>query len=158
MSVKPRMSRMASWTVVLSLLIGSVIFGQGKTTGAISGTVFDPTGAVVAGAKVQLRDQLTGALRETVTNEVGAFLFPNLPFGTYEVTVTMPGFQTAVLSRVVVESARTTDVVVHLKIGEVVETVQIEGATRLWRSPRTRSPTRFGTRRFRSCRSVDATS
>ncbi|MDW8167181.1 MAG: carboxypeptidase-like regulatory domain-containing protein [Acidobacteriota bacterium] len=116
--------------VLLSLLSpgGDFAFGQGKTTGAISGTVFDPTGAVVTGAKVQLKDQLTGALREAVTNEVGAFLFPNLPFGIYEVTVTAPGFQTAVYSRIVVESARTTDVIIHLKVGEVVETVQIEGA------------------------------
>ncbi len=127
---RPGMKEVIFLTLVLSLSLGGgFVFGQGRTTGAISGTVFDPTGAVVAGAKVQLKDQLTGALRETVTNEVGAFLFPNLPFGTYEVVVTAPGFQTAVYSRVVVESARTTDVIVHLKVGEVVETVQVEGAT-----------------------------
>lgn len=130
--MKSHMFGLMRWMALLLFLSGSFFFpvaGQGRTTGAIAGTVLDPAGAVVPGARVQLKDQLTGVVRETVSSEAGTFLFPNLPFGTYEVTVTAPGFQTAVYSHVVVESARTTDVVVHLKVGEVVETVQVEGVT-----------------------------
>jgi carboxypeptidase family protein len=101
---------------------------QGVTTGSIAGTVTDQTGGIVPGAKIKLRDEGTNVIKETAANESGGFVFPNLPFGAYEVTVSAPGFHTAVHKGVVVESSRTTDLTVHMKVGDVVETVQIEGA------------------------------
>jgi hypothetical protein len=63
-----------------------------------------------------------------VANDSGGFVIPNLPFGSYEITVSAQGFQTAVHKGVVVESSRTTDLNVHLKVGDVVETVQVQAA------------------------------
>src|SRR5258706_894795 len=62
--------------------------------GTIDGNVSDPTRAAVAGAKITATDEQTNAVRETVTNSTGGYTLPNLPPGTYTVTVTSPGFQT----------------------------------------------------------------
>ncbi|MBX5478420.1 MAG: carboxypeptidase regulatory-like domain-containing protein [Pyrinomonas methylaliphatogenes] len=100
---------------------------QVRTVGSINGTVTDQSGAVVAGAKVQLRDELTGATKETVTDEAGNFTFQNLQAGTYEVDVAATGFQPAVYKGVVVESARTTDLFVRLQVGAIAGTVEVVG-------------------------------
>src|SRR5882672_5859764 len=64
--------------------------------GTILGTVTDPTGAVVAGAQVKVRNASTGLERATVTSSDGSYSTPELPIGTYDVTVTQSGFQTFV--------------------------------------------------------------
>src|SRR5690606_4269418 len=100
---------------------------QVRTVGSINGTVTAQSGAVVAGAKVQLRDELTGATKETVTDEAGNFTFQNLQAGTYEVDVAATGFRPAVCKGVVVESARTTDRCVRLQVGAIAGTVEVVG-------------------------------
>jgi Carboxypeptidase regulatory-like domain len=116
-------------TVTAILFVcSSVSMAQGITTGSIAGTTTDQTGGIVPGVKIRLRDEGTNAIKEIVANDSGGFIFPNLPFGTYEVTVSAAGFQTAVYKGVVVESSRTTDLNVIMQVGNVVETVQIEGA------------------------------
>src|SRR5262245_51827912 len=102
-------------------------WSQGVTTGNIAGTVTDEQGGIVPNAKVKLKDEGTNIVKETTANESGGFLFPNLSFGSYEITVSTAGFQTAVHKRVLVESSRTTDVMVRLKVGDVIETVEVQG-------------------------------
>jgi Carboxypeptidase regulatory-like domain len=128
-------SRLRTRALVDALTVTAILFvcslasmGQGITTGSIAGVVRDSTGGIVPGTKVKLRDEGTNVIKEIVANDSGGFVFPNLPFGTYEVTVSAVGFQTAVYRRVVVESSRTTDLNVIMQVGNVVETVQIEGA------------------------------
>ena len=86
---------------------------QVSITGAIAGTVTDGTDAV-PGATVMLKDEGTGTKKETTTNDAGAFAFRDLSFGKYQITVTLQGFQTALYKKVVVESARTTDLRIQL--------------------------------------------
>src|SRR5262245_2357716 len=114
---------------VLALLIwcSSLVWAQGVTTGSIAGTVTDQTGGVVPGARIKLRDEGTNVVKEMVANDSGGFVIPNLPFGAYEITVSSQGFQTSVHKGVVVESARTTDLTVRMKVGDVVDTVQVQG-------------------------------
>jgi len=64
------------------------------SSGSIGATVTDATGAVVPQAKVVLKNEATGALRDTVTNNSGFFNFPSIPPGTYTITVTAAGLQT----------------------------------------------------------------
>src|SRR5438477_9430813 len=71
--------------------------------GTILGTVTDPSGAVVSGAKVTIKNVNTGLERTTQTSADGSYSVPELPIGTYTVTVTQSGFQTAVTSNVVVD-------------------------------------------------------
>src|SRR5262245_47422165 len=115
---------------MLDLMVwcSSPAMAQCVTTGSIAGTVTDQTGGVVPGAKIKLRDEGTNVVKEMVANDSGGFVIPNLPFGSYEITVSAQGFQTAVHKGVVVESSRTTDLNAHLKVGDVVETVQIQAA------------------------------
>ena len=67
------------------------------TSGRLSGTVIDPQGAFVAGARVSVANQLqSGRVFETAANERGEWVIPSLPTGIYRVSVTSPGFKTAV--------------------------------------------------------------
>lgn len=106
----------------------SFALAQVRIVGSVSGTVQDPSGAVVPGAKVVLKDEGTGIQKDTVSNAQGGFLFPDLNHGTYEITVTATGFQTAVLSRVIVEASKTTDVIAKLTVGQISTVVQVEVA------------------------------
>lgn len=102
---------------------------QTRTVGAITGTVVDTSGAGMPGAVVKLRDERTGIERERVTNDAGGFSFLDLQASSYQVSVSLQGFQTAVFRGVAVESGRTTDLPVSLTLGQVTETVEVTGAT-----------------------------
>src|SRR5881296_324209 len=104
---------------------------QVRIAGAIAGTVADGTGLVVPGAEVQLKDELTGTQKRVTSNGSGSFTFPDLNFGSYEVTVTLQGFRTAAITHVVVEASRTTDLRVTLEVGAVGESVTVVGAAPL---------------------------
>src|SRR6266571_433060 len=98
---------------------------QLRIVGSISGIVQDPTGAVVPNARVVLKDQKTGLTKESTTTEAGTFLFPDLASGSYQVTVSMPGFKTELASNVSVSTSQTTDVRITLEVGQPTETVTI---------------------------------
>lgn len=120
---------------VVALFVSAVLLGaspaaaQVSVTGTINGTVADTSDAVIPGAAVQLKDEGTGVTREAITNPSGAFEFRDLNFGSYQVTVTLQGFQTAVYRKVVVESGRTTDLRVKLAPGGLEQTVTVEGSS-----------------------------
>ncbi len=113
--------------IVLWVLGGASVFPQLRIVGAISGTVEDPSGAVVPNAKVILKDMKTGLTKEAVSSPHGTFLFPDLASGVYEITVTTSGFQTAVLSNISVSTSQTTDVRIRLEVGHMTETVTVVG-------------------------------
>jgi hypothetical protein len=101
---------------------------QVRIAGEVAGTVSDAAGLLVPGASVQLKDEGTGTARLAVTNPSGAFTFPDLSFGSYELTVSLQGFRTTVVRHVIVESSRTTDLRVTLDVGPVGESVTVVGA------------------------------
>src|SRR5215467_730658 len=68
---------------------------QSASTAQISGTVVDPQGAVVAGAKVTAINTATGVPRSVNTTSTGNYVIPNLPPGTYDVKVEAKGFANA---------------------------------------------------------------
>ena len=73
--------------------------------GTILGTVTDPSGAVVAGAQVSAKNTGTGQERVTTTSADGSYTIPELPIGTYTVTITQSGFQTFIATGVTVDVA-----------------------------------------------------
>src|SRR5882724_6391238 len=90
------------------MLLGFVLFAAVSLSaqtfrGTILGTVTDPSGAVVAGAKVSVKNVATGLERTTDTSEDGSYSLPELPIGAYDVTVTQSGFQTFVAKEVTVD-------------------------------------------------------
>src|SRR5437660_1739406 len=106
--------------VVFVLLSTAMLVGQ-TFRGTILGTVTDPSGAVVAGATVNVRNVATGLERTTATSGDGSYAVPELPIGTYSVTVTLAGFQTAITSNVEVNVATERRVDVAFKTGQVSE-------------------------------------
>jgi hypothetical protein len=105
----------------------SIAIAQVRIVGSISGSVVDPAGAGVPGAKVVLKDEGTGIGREATTTSNGSFTFPDLAHGQYSVTVTAAGFQAAVVEHISVVASQTTDVPVGMRIGQQTETVTVEG-------------------------------
>ncbi len=114
----------------LRLLVGFVLLSTamlvGQTfRGTILGSVTDPSGAVIAGATVKLRNVATGLERTTTTSADGSYSVPELPIGTYSVTVTQTGFQTFVTTGVAVDIAIERRVDAVLKTGQVSTRVEV---------------------------------
>src|SRR6202158_4059834 len=112
--------------VVFVLLSAAMLMGQ-TFRGTILGTVTDPSGAVVAGATVKVRNVATGLERTTATSADGSYAVPELPIGSYSVTVSLVGFQTAITSDADVNVATERRVDVAFKTGQVSERVEVSG-------------------------------
>jgi len=100
-------------------------FGQANQ-GAIAGVVQDSSGAVVPNAKLTATGKSTGTVYQTVTTSSGSYRFPNVRIGTYDITVTAPGFKSPTLTGILVQVATTTAVDVKLTAGGVNETVVVQ--------------------------------
>src|ERR1700693_4659423 len=101
------------------VLLAAVGLSAQTFRGTILGTVTDPSGAVVADAKVVVKNTGTGLERTTETSGDGSYSVPELPIGTYNVTVTQSGFQTFVAKDVAVNVATERRVDASMKTGEV---------------------------------------
>ena len=112
--------------MVFVLLSTATLVGQ-TFRGTILGSVTDPSGAYVAGATVKVRNVATGLERTTATSADGSYAVPELPIGTYSVSVTQTGFQTAVTNGVEVNVATERRVDVAFKTGQVTERVEVSG-------------------------------
>lgn len=114
--------------IILAFVLLSAVSLWAQTfRGAILGTVTDPTGAVVAGANVTVKNVGTGLQRTTVTNADGSYSLPELPIGSYDVTITQSGFQTFVATGVTVDVASERRVDATMKTGEVATKVEVAG-------------------------------
>jgi hypothetical protein len=118
--------RLRSSLGFLLLLISTSLIAQ-TFRGTILGTVTDPQGAVIPGAKVTVHNVNTGLERTTQTSEDGSYSVPELPIGTYNVTATQSGFQTAVISNVAVDVAAEKRVDFVFRAGQVSEKVEVSG-------------------------------
>src|SRR5262249_23089863 len=108
--------------VVLSLALVAL----GQTSASLSGTVQDPNGGAVAGAKVIAADPTKNQQIETKTSSDGTFSFPILQPGTYTVTVEAQGFKKIVKSGVVLAVAdKQSTGIIQLEVGQIGETVQV---------------------------------
>jgi hypothetical protein len=112
--------------VVFVLLSTALLVGQ-TFRGTILGTVTDPSGAVVGGATVKVRNLGTGQERTTTTSADGSYAVPELPIGQYSVTATLTGFRTAITNNVEVDVATERRVDVAFKTGQVSERVEVSG-------------------------------
>jgi hypothetical protein len=95
-------------------------------TGAIQGSVTDPTGAVVAGAAVAATNVATGVQTARKTTDMGLFLLPLLPAGEYTVTVKAAGFQAYTQTHVIVDALDTVGLNAQLQLGEATQSVTVD--------------------------------
>jgi len=98
------------------------------TSGNLSGTVTDTSGASVNGATVQAADAATSFKLSTTTIN-GEYRLSNLPIGRYTLTVSAPNFNTTTVLNVPVELNKTNNLNVQLKVGAVSTTVEVAGVT-----------------------------
>ena len=85
-------SRSATFLLTMFLGLSAVAHAQSGSSTSITGTVVDPSGAVVTNATVEVRNPVSGFSRNAVTDAAGKFVVPNVPFNPYHVTVTGQGF------------------------------------------------------------------
>ena len=117
---------------LLPLLICLLVVSEGilwaGTTGSISGTLKDPTGALIAGASVQATNVAQGVHNKVATDGNGSFTFPSLPVGRYELQIEAPGFKTEKRTGLVIDADTVLKVEAVLQLAEKVEEIEVTAA------------------------------
>ncbi|MGH9425642.1 MAG: carboxypeptidase-like regulatory domain-containing protein, partial [Terriglobia bacterium] len=106
--------------------LATEVQGQG-TQSTILGTVTDPSGAMVTGATVTVKNEGTNIERTIVADENGDYRIAGLEAGNYQVSVTTPGFKTFVRTRVDLNASQIKRVDASLELGEVTDKITVEG-------------------------------
>ncbi len=108
------------------LLLGSFLafaaFSQ-SDRGTITGTVTDSTGAVIANAPVQAKNSETGVVYEGATSNTGNYTISQLPAGSYEISMSAPGFKKYTRAGLAVEVAQVLRADIALEVGAATESV-----------------------------------
>jgi hypothetical protein len=111
------------------LALSTQLFSQGKTSGTISGTVTDPSGALISAAQVTITNTATGEIRTVTTGSSGEFQVLELPIGKYQVRVRQTGFREFVANGVEIHVDSTAVVNAALQLGNTSEQVTVEAST-----------------------------
>ncbi|MCE5306846.1 MAG: carboxypeptidase-like regulatory domain-containing protein, partial [Acidobacteriales bacterium] len=98
-----------------------------EVSASITGTITDATGALVASASVTAKDVDRGTTYTTTTNEAGAFLFPRITPGRYEVRIEAKGFKTLIRQDIVLEVNQRARMDESLEVGAVTESISVSG-------------------------------
>src|ERR1700732_4782654 len=117
-------------TLVLTSLFAMQVVGQTIVTGDITGTVTDPSGAVVLGAEITLKSATEGTTVTTTTNASGGFRFALLKPSDYRLMIAQKGFK-SIVQTVQVAIGQITTVDVRLELGSQNETIEVTGAAAL---------------------------
>jgi hypothetical protein len=118
--------------VSTAVLTAAFIFGattasvaQYHVNGTITGTITDPSGALVAGVKVTVANTATNVSQSATTNSSGVYIFSDMPPATYTFTASKEGFRTCVANGLVLEPSSTRTFSCALQVGQVSETVSV---------------------------------
>src|SRR6266481_1161998 len=122
------LSVVAGMLIALLLLLSPVAAHAQNYAGSVRGTVTDPSGAAVVGATVTLRDVGTNASSQATTTELGAYSFPAVSVGVYEVIVKAGSFKEFLARNVEVHVSTATEVDAKLELGASNETVTVEAS------------------------------
>ncbi len=117
--------------VFVFLCVACLVFvgiARAQNVGSLSGTVSDPSGAAVPGAKVTITDQGSGLTRTVESDKNGEYNFAQLNPGTYRLEVVKDRFRTFIAEKVSVLVATPTQVTVKLELGVISEQVVVESA------------------------------
>src|SRR5690349_5098629 len=114
-------------TVFLCVFLLSLRAHAQVAGATLSGTVTDPTGAVVPNAKISVRNTATNVTRDLTADSAGFYTSPNLLPGTYEITVSASGFATQVRSGVVLEVGAQQVLNLALTVGATTQKVEVTG-------------------------------
>lgn len=116
---------------LLFLLFSALAAFAQSDRGTITGAISDPAGAVVAGAMIEAKNVATGAVYPTASSGTGNYTIAQLPAGSYELSVVVPGFKKFIRTGLVVEVAGTLRIDATLEVGSATESVTITEAIQL---------------------------
>jgi len=122
------LSVVAGMLIAFALLLSPLAAHAQNYAGSVRGTVTDPSGAAVAGAEVTLRNVGTNATSTATTTDLGAFSFPAVDVGTYEVAIKAGSFKESVTKSVEVHVSTTTEVNAKLELGSSSDVVTVEAS------------------------------
>ena len=112
---------------MVSLLLATAGLAQEGINATLSGTVSDPTAALIPGVEVTAKNTATGVTSTTITNESGTYRFPSLQPGSYDVTAALTGFQTQTF-RLSLGTSQNIRQNFTLQVGNVAQTVEVTAA------------------------------
>jgi hypothetical protein len=113
---------------LLTIIAAAGASAQSGDTARVFGTVTDESGGVLPGATVAVRNQATGVERSTVSGAEGEYVVPNLPIGTYTVTITLDGFRTHSRDGVTLRVDQQARIDAALGVGQVSEVMTVTAA------------------------------
>ncbi len=116
--------------VYLGLLLSTLLAPAQNISSSISGSVVDQTNAILAGAKIEAIESLTGFERETLTNDRGFFNFPDLKPGAYSIRINTPGFKRYEQTGLNISSGEQRNLgSIRLNVGETTESITVSAET-----------------------------
>lgn len=119
------LSKIVFSTILCACLLALALPGQ-TITGAITGTVTDPSGAVVPNAKVTATNRATNVSTDVQSNDAGVYNLLFLPIGEYTVSVSASGFKKSSLGPFKLEGNQTARVDVKLEVGDTTQVVEVK--------------------------------
>ncbi len=124
--------RSVGMLMAMALLLVFLPFAHAQTTATVSGTVQDPTGAVVPGAQVSLINEATQDTRVVTSNSDGFFAFPSLVPGTYTVKASMKGFVPKEITGIVLHAGDSRTIPnFALAVGSATQTVTVQAESQI---------------------------
>ena len=123
----PSLSRTIAAGLVIAVVIALSVMPLSAQvdTGSISGTVSDPSGAVISGAKVTLTNEGTGAILSATTNTSGEYTFSPVRIGSYTIDATSAGFSTTTQKNLQVNVQQRVALNMQLKPGATSERIEV---------------------------------
>ena len=122
--------------LVAAFALASSLYAQ-RDLGAILGTISDPQGGVIAGAKVTIVEEATGQRYTAETDSSGNYIRSLLKAGTYSVEVEAPGFKKSFQKGVILAGGDRVGVNLQLTVGEVTQSVEVEAVAPLLQTENT---------------------
>src|SRR5499433_3700710 len=122
-----RLAMLGSTLRLAALLLVAISANAQTSRGTVTGTVLDSTGAVISGVSVTLTGVETGVRLSANSNDAGVYRFDAVDPGTYDLTVSLPGFRTYLSTHIGVEANRATTIDPALKVGAAETRIEVSG-------------------------------
>ena len=117
---------------LLAVVVAAIPLVRAQSfTGAILGTIKDPSGAVMPGVTVSITNVATNMRSEVLSDDQGAFIAPELQPGRYTLEATLPGFKRAVREGIVLQVQQRAQVDIVMAVGEVSESIEVTADAQL---------------------------
>src|SRR5215467_2280926 len=111
--------------IIVFLSVAASSWGAQVRTGTITGTSRDASGAIVPGVMITYRNVETGVTGNAITGDLGNYIVPSVPVGTYDLEASLAGFRTEVQKGVAVSVGAAVTVNFTLTVGGIAETVEV---------------------------------